>query len=107
MSRFRKRPIVIEAQQLIGTNAECFAVYQWVESHIGSVPPPCDDPVDDPDYLPKPGVTIDPTDGQLTIRTLEGDMKASVGDWIIQGVQGEFYPCRDDIFRATYEAVES
>jgi hypothetical protein len=39
------------------------------------------------------------------ITTLEGIMRADIGWWIIKGVQGEFYPCRDDIFRMTYEAV--
>ena len=43
--------------------------------------------------------------GILTIPTLEGDHIANVGDWIIQGVQGEFYPCKPDIFDATYEPV--
>lgn len=43
----------------------------------------------------------------ITIRTLEGDMTASPGDWIIRGVQGEFYPCKPDIFEATYEPVTS
>lgn len=40
------------------------------------------------------------------IKTLEGDMKVSEGDWIIKGVNGEFYPCKPDIFAKTYEAVE-
>lgn len=40
------------------------------------------------------------------IETLEGKMEVNVGDWIIKGVKGEFYPCKDDIFRATYEPVE-
>ena len=44
--------------------------------------------------------------GQLFIRTLEGTMTAEAGDWIIKGVKGEFYPCKPDIFAATYEAVE-
>jgi hypothetical protein len=39
------------------------------------------------------------------IQTLEGKMKVQIGDWIIKGVQGEFYPCKPDIFEATYEAV--
>lgn len=39
------------------------------------------------------------------ISTLEGDMRAELGDWIIRGVQGEFYPCKPDIFEQTYEAV--
>lgn len=41
----------------------------------------------------------------FTIRTLEGEMRANVGDWIIRGIKGELYPCRDDIFRATYDPV--
>lgn len=43
--------------------------------------------------------------GYLTIKTLEGEMKASFGDYIIKGVAGEFYPCRADIFEQTYEKV--
>lgn len=42
----------------------------------------------------------------LTIETLEGDMNASYGDWIIRGVNGEFYPCKPDIFEKTYDRVE-
>ena len=41
----------------------------------------------------------------LYIRTLEGTMQARIGDWIIKGVKGEIYPCKPDIFRATYEMV--
>lgn len=44
--------------------------------------------------------------GELYIKTLEGDHHASVGDYIIRGVAGEFYPCKPDIFARTYEAVE-
>lgn len=43
----------------------------------------------------------------LTIHTLEGDMLASVGDFIIKGVKGEFYPCKPDIFEQTYDIVEN
>ena len=42
-------------------------------------------------------------DGTISIHTLEGDMLAGYGDWIIKGVKGEFYPCKNDIFEATYE----
>jgi hypothetical protein len=41
----------------------------------------------------------------MTIKTLEGDMTANVGDYIIKGVKGEFYPCKPDIFEQTYEPV--
>jgi hypothetical protein len=43
---------------------------------------------------------------ELYVSTLEGNMKVSNGDWIIQGVNGELYPCKDDIFRKTYDGVE-
>lgn len=43
--------------------------------------------------------------GYIEIETLEGYMKASFGDYIIKGVKGEFYPCKPDIFQATYEEV--
>lgn len=46
------------------------------------------------------------TDKELIIPTLEGDMKASVGDYIITGLRGEQYPCKPDIFNKTYEKVE-
>lgn len=46
------------------------------------------------------------TDVELTIETLEGQMHASVGDYIITGVNGEQYPCKPDIFEKTYEPVE-
>lgn len=43
----------------------------------------------------------------IIIETLEGTMRADEGDWIIKGVKGEFYPCKPDIFAATYEPVEN
>ena len=43
----------------------------------------------------------------LFIPTLEGKMRADPGDWIIKGVKGEFYPCKNDVFKQTYESVES
>ena len=45
------------------------------------------------------------TDKEIEIKTLEGTMKADVGDWIITGVKGEKYPCKPDIFEATYDLV--
>jgi hypothetical protein len=104
--KFRKRPVEVEAMLFPAdaTPAQGIAVYQWVESHIGSVQPAGNGP----GYSPlAAGVTIDPADGLMVIRTLEGDMKVSLGDWVIKGVQGEFYPCKPDIFAATYEAVEA
>jgi hypothetical protein len=51
------------------------------------------------------GQRADLVNEQLIIRTLEGDMKVSTGDFIIQGIKGEFYPCKPDIFMVTYEEV--
>lgn len=105
MPRYRKKPVEIEAMLLPAdaTPTQAMEVYQWVESHIGSTQPAGDGPGFSPTST---GVTIDPADGLMVIRTLEGDMKVSLGDWVIKGVAGEFYPCRDDIFAATYEPVE-
>jgi hypothetical protein len=47
------------------------------------------------------------TDKEMIIHTLEGDMKADIGDYIITGVQGEQYPCKPDIFEQTYEKVDT
>ena len=46
------------------------------------------------------------TDKEMVIHTLEGDMKADIGDWIITGLRGEQYPCKPDIFEQSYERVE-
>ncbi len=47
------------------------------------------------------------TDKELIIKTLEGPMKASVGDWIITGIRGEQYPCKPDVFESTYQPVSN
>ena len=99
MTMYRKKPVVVEARQLKGT-ANDHDVYLWVESNTqGSF-----DPLDDD--LPGSGVSIDPATGFFLIATLEGVMQAKPGDYIIRGVQGEFYPCKPDIFEATYEVAE-
>lgn len=84
---------------MAGTPAQMHDVYQWVEQNTqGSF---------DPDIaeLPASGVSIDPGTGFMLIATLEGVMQVKPDDWIIRGVQGEFYPCKPDIFKATYEPV--
>lgn len=95
--RYRKKPVVVEAWQLVGTNAETHAVYQWIEANTqGSFDPLTEE-------IPASGVSIDPATGSFLIATLEGVMQAKPGDWVIRGVQGEFYPIKDSIFRETYE----
>jgi hypothetical protein len=80
--KFRKKPVVIDAVQIR-------AGEQPVEL-AGDV---------------AAGRLLYAEDGCAVIVTLEGDMTARPGDWIIRGVKGELYPCKPDIFEATYEAV--
>lgn len=94
--KFRKKPVVIEAMQLVGSNADYHNVFSWVERHVGTFNPLSQ-------FIPKRGISIDPETGYVLIATLEGVMQARPGDWIIKGVQGEFYPCKPDIFEQTYE----
>ena len=77
MAKFRKRPVVIEAVQWNGSNSQEIA--KFFGEWIDTIP----------------------------IVTLEGTMEASLGDWIIKGVNGEFYPCKPSIFEKTYESVDS
>ena len=102
MPKFRKKPVVIEARQLAGNADEWLSVYQWIETNtLGSFGPLA--VIEGRVPYPASGVSIDPRDGRLIISTLEGLHCADPGDWIIRGVQGEFYPCKPDIFDATYE----
>ena len=80
MKKFRKKPVVIQAIQFTGENGDEVATfmscqYPFIEN------------------------------GGLMIGTLEGTMRADPLDWIIKGVNGEFYPCKPDVFASTYEEV--
>lgn len=86
--KVRKKPVEVEAWQ-IGD--------EWFD---GPHPNPLHDP-----FAGAP-VVFSNMHHTVSITTLEGTMTASVGDWIIKGVQGEFYPCRPEIFEATYEVVD-
>lgn len=90
MPRYRKRPVEVDAVRYDGTNRAEVAAFMGQGGRVEET------------KLPSPGRGIQ--DG-LVIRTLEGDMTASVGDYVIRGVKGEFYPCKPDIFTATYEEV--
>lgn len=76
--QFRKKPVVIEAIQF-HTN------FDEIEAFVGG----------DAEFR----------DGELVVATLEGPLRAAHGDWIIKGVKGEFYPCKPDIFAATYDPL--
>ncbi|QAY03028.1 hypothetical protein SEA_SQUEE_11 [Mycobacterium phage Squee] len=102
MPLFRKKPVVIEAMHLEAPEAP--DVYSWIENNTnGSFDPEVFLNPDPDGSCPASGVSIDPRDGRLVIATLEGLHWADFGDWIIRGVQGEFYPCKPDIFQSTYE----
>jgi hypothetical protein len=81
MPKYRKKPVVIEAVEWTGSN------FVEIEEFISKA-------------FFKYAI-----DGALLIETLEGLMAAKVGDYIIKGVKGEFYPCKPDIFEETYERV--
>lgn len=82
-NRYKKRPVVIEAVQYDG-NFRCldiFSIHEVGKFKLGN-------------------------DKTIIIPTLEGDMTANVGDYIIRGTHGEYYPCKAEIFEANYEKVE-
>ncbi len=85
--KFRKKPVVIEAIQLRWEN------WNNICDFVG---------------VPENGVGIEGLPDNkigMTIKTLEGEMRANQDDWIIKGIAGEFYPCKPDIFEKTYEPV--
>jgi hypothetical protein len=79
MALFRKKPVVVEAIQFDGN-------FDELEQFVGG----------DSEFR----------NGELVIATLEGAMRASPKDWIIRGVNGEFYPCKPDIFEKIYERID-
>jgi len=91
--KFRKKPVVIEAMQYDNLNRE------QVNSFVGQVLK--QELESETAYLAGKGSPK----FSLIIPTLEGDHKAMPGDWIIKGVNGEFYPCKPDNFEKTYEPV--
>lgn len=118
IDKFRKQPVVIEATRLLGEESATEIIewageenIKWVPEALprlhsvacrcdgkGIVPGPSLKSLKCPETERTGG-----SPGYLRISTLEGEMRAEVGDWIIRGVQGEFYPCKNEIFWATYE----
>lgn len=91
MTKYRKKPVIVEARKFKTNN--------------------------EPDSVNMNGLVLWMNQGSQTMRawhngtdiyiaTMEGEMRAQVGDWIIRGVNGEFYPCKPDIFEKTYELAE-
>ena len=90
MIKYRKKPVVIEAIQFTGTNENVEVLKRFINRSI----------ITESSYLSDYQVN------SIVIETLEGDMTANVGDYIIKGIKGEYYPCKPDIFNETYERVE-
>lgn len=93
--KYRKKPVVIEAMQWDGSNHR--GMFDFLDGSFRS-------------HMATNGTNfyIDHAKvaGGLVIKTLEGEHLASIGDYIIKGVKGEFYPCKPDIFEQTYEKAE-
>lgn len=90
--KYRKKPVIVEAFQydveLIGSDGK-FYVPEWVKEA----------------YIEGKILTRDNVSLGLVVQTLEGNMRADVGDYILKGVDGELYPCKKSVFEKTYEVV--
>ena len=85
--QYKKKPVIVNALKFYDLESGA-RILEWVALNSGHASLSCGD-------VPK-----------LVIHTLEGTMEATVGDWVIRGVAGEFYPCKPAIFDATYDEVE-
>jgi hypothetical protein len=93
VAKFRKKPVVVEAVQLTWGNWNEICAFVPDSAFAGGC------------YVGPDGTETADTNGRIGLKlfTLEGTMLAVQDDWIIRGVKGEFYPCKPDIFAATYE----
>ena len=95
--KYRKKPVVIEAVHWNGLNLS------EIKGFVGNS---ATYELHDEFYNRGEGIPSIPPWHEITIHTLEGDHKCSKGDYIIKGVKGEFYPCKPDIFKQTYEIAQ-
>lgn len=94
MPKYRKLPVEIDAIHFDGSDKAALAVMHFIDAGRGG-------------HRVEFRVDEDPSRSYIGIPTLEGTMRANAGDWIIRGIKGELYPCRDDIFRQTYEPIDT
>lgn len=94
--KYRKKPVVIDAIQWSGENHR--EMFDFLTNYENTI-----------EYMQTSGenfyIDHNKVQGGLIIKTLEGEHIANIGDYIIKGVKGEFYPCKPDIFEQTYEMV--
>lgn len=91
--KFRRKPIVLEAIQFRANFRDAQTILNWINEASGWSPDKNTDPPAMYYY------------GDLTIMRPDGNLHARDKDWIIKGVKGEFYPCKPDVFKKTYEPV--
>lgn len=108
--RYRKKPVEIEAMLWDGTADGAGPIVDWVLDNGGTARWH-EERLVDTAQIPSGAVISrprrNPVPTHIAIDTLEGTMRTAPGDWVIRGVQGEFYPCKPDIFAATYDVVTS
>ena len=102
MTAYRKKPVEVEAIRWDGTAAGATPIIDWILSQHGCTAS-WTEPYEAHSFPDGKGYPAHP--GGINIHTLEGDMLASPGDWIIKGTKGEFYPCKPDVFADVYEPV--
>lgn len=95
IKKYRKNPVEVEAVKWDGSAEVASHIIDWIlesdhHAELWCTTEPCSDSIED---------------HVIRIRTLEGDMDVQPGGYVIRGVQGEFYPCKSDIFAVTYEEV--
>ena len=93
IQKAQKKPVIVE-------------VCQWTGDNDKEIIDFCPDAYFHRQFTDNNQLTVEVTPWELYIHTLEGDHKAIVGDYIIKGVHGEFYPCKSDIFMETYDIIE-
>lgn len=127
-SKYRKKPVIIEAMPFDGSMDSIRSICLWanrdteepvIDYVFGTTIRPClaymcksygyhSNDLIQPDCGGTGFVACSPEEPyDIFVHTLEGEMRVNSGDWIIRGIKGEFYPCKPDIFEATYEAVDA
>ena len=97
--KFRKKPIIIEAVQLKKTQVSIREITELMGESVD-----INNKIELVKFYEFCDIVF--SRGYMEIKTLEGTMRANIGNWIIKGVNGEFYPCKPDIFEKTYEMIE-
>jgi hypothetical protein len=105
VASYRKKPVTIQATRWDGSQDEAREIVEWINGLSG------DAHVRDRGWMEEQGIDVAQFIGvenlthSISIATLEGDMFVLPGDWVIRGLAGEFYPCKNEIFEQSYTSV--